>query len=81
MMKRLLSLALSCMIAFITVILFPVQAFASGFDPIYYAERYPDVAAAVGTSQQALINHYLTFGIGEGRYQNAAEEEAVTAGR
>ena len=78
MKKRLFSPAISCIIALMAVILFPVKAQASGFDPVYYAERYPDVAAAVGTSQQALINHYLTFGIGEGRFQNAAEEAAGT---
>lgn len=57
---------------------FPTTSYASGFDPVYYAEKYPDVAAEVGTSQKALIKHYLTFGIGEGRFQNAAEEEAGT---
>lgn len=55
---------------------FPVSSMASGFDPVYYAAKYPDVANAVGTSQKALINHYLTFGIAEGRYQNAQEELA-----
>ena len=78
MKKRLFCLALSCIMAAIAIILFPMHALASGFDPVYYAERYPDVAAAVGTSQPALINHYLTFGIGEGRFQNAAEEAAGT---
>lgn len=57
-------------------VLCPVTARASGFDPVYYAEKYPDVANAVGTSQSALINHYITFGINEGRYQNAEEEAA-----
>ncbi len=55
-----------------------VTADAAGFDPVYYAAKYPDVVAAVGDSQKALINHYLTFGIGEGRYQNAEEEAAQT---
>jgi lipoprotein-anchoring transpeptidase ErfK/SrfK len=64
-------------IAFL-ILLFPVKAQASGFDPVYYAQKYPDVVAVVGDSQQALINHYLTFGIGEGRFQNAEEEEAGT---
>ncbi len=56
----------------------PVTAQAAGFDPVYYAAKYPDVVAAVGDSQPALINHYLTFGINEGRYQNAEEEAAET---
>ena len=52
----------------------PLTAQAAGFDPVYYAQKYPDVAAAVGTSQKALINHYCTCGVYEGRYQNAQEE-------
>lgn len=56
----------------------PVQSKASGFDPEYYAQKYPDVVAALGDSRQALINHYLTFGINEGRFQNAEEEAAGT---
>ncbi|MBE5825044.1 MAG: L,D-transpeptidase [Butyrivibrio sp.] len=75
--KAILSLATVCTMA-AALWLTPIRAFAGGFDPVYYAERYPDVANAVGTSQKALINHYLTFGIAEGRFQNAAEEEAGT---
>lgn len=37
------------------------------FDPVYYAAAYPDVVAVFGTDQQALLNHYLTYGINEGR--------------
>ena len=64
--------------ALVFFLLFPISAQASGFDPVYYAQKYPDVVAVVGDSQPALINHYLTFGIGEGRFQNAEEEEAGT---
>ncbi len=38
------------------------------FDSARYAADYPDVAAVVGTSQEALWNHYKTVGIYEGRY-------------
>ena len=38
------------------------------FDAARYAADYPDVAAVVGTSQEALWNHYKTVGIYEGRY-------------
>ena len=72
---------ITCSIVFCIVVglwITPISAQASGFDPVYYAERYPDVANAVGTSQKALIQHYLDFGIWEGRYQNAAEEAAGT---
>lgn len=37
------------------------------FDPIYYAQTYPDVAAALGTDAEALYNHYVNFGQKEGR--------------
>ena len=78
-MKKSISNLLICILAVaFLVVLFPIKAMASGFDPVYYAEKYPDVANAVGTSQPALINHYITFGVYEGRFQNAAEEEAGT---
>jgi lipoprotein-anchoring transpeptidase ErfK/SrfK len=70
MFKRIIPIILSLLV-FLAI---PVKADATGFDPVYYAERYPDVAAAVGTSQKALINHYVTFGVYEGRFQNAQEE-------
>ena len=74
---RIAAVSVLLSIAFL-ILLFPVKAQASGFDPVYYAQKYPDVVAVVGDSQQALINHYLTFGISEGRFQNAEEEEAGT---
>ncbi len=58
-------------------ILFSIESHASGFDAAYYAAKYPDVVAVVGDSRNALINHYLEFGIAEGRYQNAEEELAM----
>jgi len=49
------------------------------FDPIYYAQTYPDVAAALGTDATALYNHYVNFGQKEGRipYAGAQPGEAV----
>lgn len=44
----------------------PAQA-AARFDPAFYAAAYPDVAAACGTEEAALLRHYLDFGQGEGR--------------
>ena len=48
-----------------------IMAFTAGaaeiFDPEYYANTYPDVVAELGTSPQALLDHYLTFGMKEGR--------------
>lgn len=37
------------------------------FDPVYYAQTYPDVAAALGTDATVLYNHYISFGQKEGR--------------
>lgn len=37
------------------------------FDPIYYGSKYADLAAAFGTDQAALFNHYIQFGIKEMR--------------
>ena len=40
-----------------------------GFDPVYYAAEYPDVYAAFGNDTNLLYQHYILFGIKEGRYQ------------
>lgn len=37
------------------------------FDAEYYAQMYPDVVAALGTSADAMYQHYVTFGQYEGR--------------
>lgn len=37
------------------------------FDPTFYATKYPDVVAALGTDGNALLNHFLTSGMVEGR--------------
>lgn len=49
------------------------------FDPIYYAQTYPDVAAALGTDATVLYNHYVNFGQKEGRipYAGAQPGEIV----
>ena len=44
---------------------------AKVFDANYYATTYPDVAAAFGTDANALLNHYMTAGIYEGRNASA----------
>lgn len=55
------------------------QEDADSFDPLYYAALYPDVAAAVGTSPEALYSHYVNFGQKEGRipYEGATGGESV----
>ena len=32
---------------------------ASGFDPVFYAATYPDIAAAYGNDEGAMLLHYL----------------------
>lgn len=46
-----------------------------GFDPVYYANEYPDVVNTLGTDPQILYQHYSIFGVKEGRYQNQYEED------
>ncbi len=38
-----------------------------GFDPVFYAQSYPDVVSAFGTDPAILYAHYLFFGKAEGR--------------
>lgn len=76
-MKKYLVLLLSVLLsinigitAFAEII---VMSDGGKFDPKYYAETYPDVAELIGTDTEALYEHYLNFGIYEGRspYKNA----------
>lgn len=43
------------------------------FDPVFYANTYPDVKAAYGTDETALYNHYITCGKAEGRLGTAGQ--------
>ncbi|MBR4708473.1 MAG: hypothetical protein IKP29_10500 [Pseudobutyrivibrio sp.] len=49
----------------------PVHA---AFDAEYYAKKYPQVVAVVGSSKKALENHYNTYGVKEGRIASAQDE-------
>ena len=49
----------------------------TGFDAAYYAARYPDVAAVMGTDPAMLKLHYDLCGKTEGRFGSAAEEAAA----
>jgi len=71
-MVKKLFYSIMCMSA--CLIIFGMSARADGFDAAYYAAKYPDVVNELGTDPQTLYNHYLTFGIKEGRFQNAVEE-------
>ncbi len=62
---------------FITSIIFNISfsvAKADGFDAGYYASKYPDVVNELGNDPGVLYQHYMTFGVNEGRFQNRQEE-------
>lgn len=65
-------------VGFFMMLSVSITSRATGFDPEYYARKYPDVVNAVGSSTSALVNHYINFGIYEGRFQNEEEEKAGT---
>lgn len=58
---------------------FPVRA-ETAFDPNYYYHKYADVALETGFDEQALFEHYQTFGMAEGRFPNAQAEWRAAAG-
>lgn len=41
--------------------------FMDGFDHVAYADRYADLKEAFGYDKTALYNHYVTYGMAEGR--------------
>lgn len=45
--------------------------YAAVFDYIYYAQCYPDLQAVFGNDEAALLNHFITCGMAEGRQGNA----------
>jgi len=52
---------------------------AKVFDAKYYAEKNPDVVAVVGSDSAALLNHYVTSGIYEGRDASATFNASIYA--
>ena len=73
--------AVMTMTATITLLGTPIQARAAedDFDPIFYAETYPDVAAVLGTDAEALYNHYINNGKAEGRLPHAEGDTDTVA--
>ena len=43
---------------------------ADVFDERYYAESYPDLKETYGYDREALLRHFMTFGLSEGRNMN-----------
>ena len=52
---------------------------AGTFDAAYYAKKYPDVVAVLGTDPAVLKLHYDLYGKAEGRFGSAVEENAASA--
>ncbi len=52
---------------------------ATDFDAAYYASKYPDVAGILGYDPAVLKLHYDLYGKAEGRFPNAAAENAANA--
>ncbi|MCR5502300.1 MAG: hypothetical protein K6F53_04785 [Lachnospiraceae bacterium] len=57
----------------------PNDAYLDSFDAEFYAAAYPDVVAALGSTEQALYGHYVKFGKAEGRFPNAQAAIAAAA--
>lgn len=47
------------------------NAYWAVFDATYYYNAYPDVAAVCGADEDALFNHFVSFGVYEGRSASA----------
>ncbi len=47
------------------------EAYSTVFDADYYYNTYPDVAAEYGRNDAALYEHFLVFGVAEGRSASA----------
>lgn len=41
--------------------------YSAVFDAAYYANRYPDLKAAFGNDESALLQHFIQYGMAEGR--------------
>lgn len=84
MKKRLIN-SVSIIVAVITVMANSMVAYAAPktmsdgttFDAEYYASANPDVVAAVGKGEEALYNHYVTYGKKEGRQPVAGEDTSA----
>lgn len=51
----------------------PADADLAGFDPVFYARRYPDLGQLETT--EAIVAHFRVHGRSEGRFGSAAAEE------
>ena len=43
------------------------EEYSAVFDAAYYADRYPDLKTAFGNDDSALLQHFIQYGMAEGR--------------
>lgn len=53
------------------------ESYQQSFDAEYYYNTYPDLQQAIGNDPQKLYEHYITFGIKEGRSGRAGSTGSV----
>lgn len=79
-MKKWLNNLLACLMVFTLVLTgtvpMQVQAaeqvdYTAVFDPDYYYNAYADLRSAIGNDQSKLLQHFIAFGMPEGRRGNA----------
>ncbi len=61
----------------LSFICLPLRVYASefgDFDPVYYAQKYPEVAQALMNDPYCLYSHYIDIGSRNGYYRNLDEE-------
>lgn len=66
-MKRVLVLAVALVMFASFTLNVSAASLKDYFDAKYYASLYPDLQAAYGDDEEGLYEHYITFGIKEGR--------------
>lgn len=69
-MKRLLCVATASVVLLSSELSTNAAGLKDIFCAEYYAEQYPDLKAAFGYNEKALYQHFLTYGIKEGRVMN-----------
>ena len=69
-MKRKLIAALVATMMFGSCLNVSAAGLKDIFNAKYYADQYPDLYDAFGYNEKALYNHFLTYGLKEGRVMN-----------
>ncbi|MCR5102393.1 MAG: L,D-transpeptidase [Butyrivibrio sp.] len=69
-MKRLIEILVVSLI----IVAFSGGVKAADFDANYYAKKYPDVVNELGSDPAVLYDHYVNFGVNEGRFCSLQDE-------